>query len=93
MSYRSGKECFRHTPKVGNIYPAKGGASYRRSTQKWIVVSIVGDADKDLLSAKCVVLGLDQHDNVVSSQTYNAFALSDRELLGWCDITQLRFEP
>ncbi len=93
MSYRSGKECFRHTPKVGNIYPAKGGGSYHRSTQKWIVVSIVGDADKDLLSAKCVMLGLDVDNNVCSSQTYNAFALSDRELLGWCDVTQLRFEP
>lgn len=93
MTYRSGRVSFQHVPKVGNIYPAKGGASYRRSTQKWIVVSIVGDADKDLLSAKCVMLGLDEHDNVVSSQTYNAFALSDRELLGWCDVTQLRFEP
>ncbi len=93
MEYHSGRNCFKHIPKVGNIYPAKGGASYRRSTQKWVVVSIVGNAEKDLLSAKAVMLGLDGEDNICSSQTYNCFALHDRELLGWVDITQVRFEP
>ena len=91
--YESCQKRFRHTPKVGNIYPAKGGASYRRSTQKWIVISIVGDAEKDLLSAKAVMLGLDDKDNIVSSQTYNCFALHDRKVLGHIDIRELRLEP
>lgn len=93
IAYESGRNCFKHTPKVGNIYPAKGGASYRRSTQKWIVISIVGDAEKDLLSAKAVMLGLDDKDNIVSSQTYNCFALHDRKVLGHIDIRELRLEP
>lgn len=88
--YESCQKRFHHTPKVGNIYPAKGGASYKRSTQKWIVISIVGDAEKDLASAKAVMLGLDEHDNIVSSQTHNCIALYDRKVLGWVNVSELR---
>lgn len=91
--YESCQPRFLHTPKVGNIYPAKGGASYKKSTQKWIVVAMVGNPEKDIASAKAVMLGLDKDDKIVSSQTYNCCALCDRKVLGWVDVTQLRFEP
>lgn len=54
---------------------------------------MIGDPEKDLLSAKAVMLGLDKDDQIVSAQTYNCIALSDRKVLGWADIAQLRFEP
>lgn len=86
----------RHMPEVGNVYPAKGGHG-RCTPDMWVVVSIVGnpeDPDRtDLLGKKVVLLGLKHDMSIVSSATYTALSMSEREVLRQVDIRQLRFEP
>lgn len=62
------------SPEPGDVYPAKGG---RGDTKYWLVVSINS-------RGYASVLGLDEHGNVVSGQTYGAWAFKDRRLLGRC---------
>ena len=82
----------RHIPEVGNVYPAKGGHG-RGTPDMWVVVSVVGNPGTDLLGKKVVLLGLKQDMSIVSSATYTAMSMSERELLFQTDIRQLRFEP
>ena len=82
----------RHVPEVGNVYPAKGG--YGRGTpDMWVVVSVVRRAESDILGKKVVLLGLKKDRSIVSSATYNAMSMCEREILFKLDITELRFEP
>ena len=82
----------RHMPEVGNVYPAKGGHG-RGTPDMWVVVSVVGGTGADILGKKVVLLGLKQDMSIVSSATYTALSMSERELLRQVDIRQLRFEP
>lgn len=86
----------RHMPEVGNVYPAKGGHG-RGTPDMWVVVSVVGNPEDpertDLLGKKVVLLGLKHDHTIVSSATYTAMSMSEREILGKVDIKQLRFEP
>lgn len=82
----------RHMPEVGNVYPAKGGHG-RGTPDMWVVVSVVGGTGADILGKKVVLLGLKQDMSIVSSATYTAMSMSERELLFQTDIRQLRFEP
>lgn len=84
------KRC--HVPEVGNVYPAKGGHG-RGSPDIWVVVSVVGGAESDILGKKVVLLGLKKDRSIVSSATYNAMAVCEREILFKLDIRELRFEP
>lgn len=68
----------RHVPEVGNVYPAKGGHG-RGSPDVWVVVSVVGGAESDILGKKVVLLGLKNDHSIVSSATYNAMAMCERE--------------
>jgi len=79
-------------PEVGNVYPAKGGHG-RGTPDMWVVVSVVGGTGADILGKKVVLLGLKQDMSIVSSATYTALSMSERELLRQVDIRQLRFEP
>lgn len=81
----------RHVPEVGNVYPAKGGHG-RRTPDMWVVVSVVGGAESDILGKKVVLLGLKKDRSIVSSATYNAMSMCEREILFKLDITELRFE-
>lgn len=87
----------RHMPEVGNVYPAKGGHG-RGTPDMWVVVSVVSNPEHpektDLLGKKVVLLlGLKHDRSIVSSATYSAMSMSEREVLFQIDITELRFEP
>jgi hypothetical protein len=86
----------RHTPEVGNLYPAKGGHG-RGTPDMWVVVAIVTNPEHpeetDLLGKKVVLLGLKHDHSIVSAATYTALSMSEREVLGKVDIKHMRFEP
>ena len=81
----------RHVPEVGNVYPAKGGHG-RGAPDMWVVVSVVGGAESDILGKKVVLLGLKKDRSIVSSAAYTALSMCEREILFKLDITELRFE-
>lgn len=86
----------RHMPEVGNVYPAKEGHG-RGTPDMWVVVSVVGNPEDptrtDLLGKKVVLLGLKKDRSIVSSATYTAMSMCEREILFKLDIRELRFEP
>jgi hypothetical protein len=73
-------------PRVGNIYKAKGG----RDTKFWLLVSIKRRVRGDLLSGTACLLGLDDHFNIVSAQSYGLHALLDRNVVGWVDVSTIK---
>lgn len=81
----------KHIPQVGNVYPAKGGHG-RGAGDYWVVISIVGNDNADLLGKKAVLLGVKRDMSVVSAACYNLLSLSERPILFKIDIAELRFE-
>lgn len=78
-------------PEVGFVYPAKGGSRRGNSPSIWVVVNVLRSKrhPDDLMSAKVVMLGINDEGEICSSQTYNAFGIYDRQVLGIIDPSLL----
>jgi len=57
---------------VGDVYAAHGP----RHRGFWVVVAVVGNS--------CHLLGIDEHGAIVSTASYGAHALREREVIGYC---------
>lgn len=67
-------------PVPGNLYAAQGG----KPTKFWLVVAVRGTS--------CPMLGLDADMNVVSAQTYATYALERRNIVGFAELSEVRFQ-
>lgn len=64
----------------GNLYAAQGG----KPTKFWLVVAVRGRS--------CPMLGLDADMKVVSAQTYATYAIERRKIVGFVNLSEVRFE-
>lgn len=73
-------------PEVGNLYRSKGG----RDTKFWLLIAIKPTTSCIRSNTACL-LGLDDENNIVSTQSYGIHALRHREVIGRVNIEELRF--
>ena len=71
----------KNEPKIGNLYPSKGG----RDTKFWLLISIKEKENRAIL------LGLDKDFEIVSGQTYSLSTFERRTPIGFMDIEDIRF--
>ena len=62
------------TPCVGNVYAAQGGK--KDGTRFWVILAIRGDG--------CVLLGINNQGEIISTQGYYTHVMVAKPLIGWC---------